>query len=197
VFGAKQLTQSINSKLLLENTQENCLPDSSKKNYFIQKDFLESLEIIEEHSFISYWYSYGNKWRRFSEKNTSLNFIKEILRMEEAKEIFEIMIKSYKKYLRDNLFKEFLGPLSKEDKENLLLQAISLYQGRFRSVWVRFGKPGPKKFNNWPRIFSFFKRIIDLGIYDSIEAVFHKIMKNIGPVMNEEEIYKLRSSFVC
>jgi hypothetical protein len=192
---AKRLTECINLEIPIENPQENCIPDSIANNYETQKNFLESQELLEEHSFINYWYSYGPELQQFSTKATNLNFIKEILRKEEAKKIFDVMKRNYKRYMRDYLFREFLGLQSKEDKEKLLFQAISLYQGRFRSVWVRLGKPGPKKFNYWPRVFSFFQRTIDLGIHDSIEAVFHEIMNNIGPVMNEGKTFILKKQF--
>jgi hypothetical protein len=181
--GTKQLAQP-----------PGCLPQR-RDNYLTQRDFLERLELLEEHSFIRYWYSYENLNRKFYTKSTSLNFITKILRMEEAKNIFGIMKKSFKKYMHDKLFKEFLGPLSKEDKEKLLFQAISLYQGRFRSVWVRLGKPGPKKFKNWLQIFIVFQRIINLGIYGSIETVFHDLMIYVNDPQKEELVYQLGHQF--
>jgi hypothetical protein len=193
VYGATQLTQPADSELTLP---EKYHQERIRNDYLVQKDFLESLEFMEEHSFISYWYPNLHMRPRFSTKNKSLNFIKMILEHYSAEEIFHIMKKRFKKYMQNELFKVFLDQnSSKEDKEKLLFQTISLYQTRFRSVWARLGKPGPKKFNNWPRIFLLSQRIIDLGIYGSIEAIFHEIMKVPFRIKNEQIIYKLKKQF--
>jgi hypothetical protein len=187
VHGARQLTQASPLEEKMGKSPSN---DNTKDNYLIQKELLENLGLMDDCSFVSFWYFYENK-----RPVSTIEFIREIMKPEGERRIFRIMRRGFKKFMRKKLLIEFVGPLSKESKEELLFQAISLYQGRMRSIWERIGEPGTKKFDNWPFIFFFFQKTIHLGIYDTLEGLFNEIMLRIDGYQTTKYLYRLKKQF--
>jgi hypothetical protein len=116
-----------------------------------------------------------------------------------AKYIFRKMKKNFIRYLNERVLKELLScdpKISKAEKIKLLLQVMSLYWGKFRSIWARIVKPGKIKFKNMNQIFFDFQKMISLGIYGSLEYVFDEIILNFRKTTNNNLLISYRNCYI-
>jgi hypothetical protein len=198
---AKRSYQSADLKLSLEDLQEKILLDHRDQKcfssnftvtsikYIPPKELLKNMESMNENAFIILWSSYEKY--RFSWPK--VNLIKEL-----NEKRFVIMIENYESYLGEIVLKELLSTNSKDSKdvkEGLLFQAMSLYQGRFRSIWMRIaGKT--KRFDDLKLTFLVCQKVIDFGIYNVLEYLFGMIVKYLEKEpKNYELIYSYKIHF--
>jgi hypothetical protein len=145
------------------------------------KKFLKEMALMGDFPFILYWYSYGNlifvsdtDWCLFREITIQKNL---------EKSIFEAMKVNYSRYLNERVLKDLLSTnpeVSEAEKEELLSDAMALYYGMFRSIWIRLVKPGSEKFDDLQPTFTFYRKILYLGIYDSLDLIFSEMFRNIN-----------------
>jgi hypothetical protein len=193
VYTAKRSYQSVDQKISLQDLQEKILLDQRNQEcsspnfnfksikYIPPQELLRDMELMNETAFIILWSSFGNYRYTWSK----VNLFKEL-----NEERFEIMKGNYELYLGEVVLGMLLSANpedSKDVKEGLLFQAISLYQGRFRSIWMRIaGKT--KKFDDLKEAFLIYQRVIDLGIYNVLEYLFKKIVKHLEMEPNNYDL---------
>jgi hypothetical protein len=156
------------------------------------KILLVDMRFMDETAFILMWTSYGHA-QTFSTKATGWNLIKEF-----NEKMFDKMKENYVEYMSDMVLKELLSthPENTRDaKEDLLFQAISLYQERFRSIWARIPeKTG--KFDDLKETFLIYQIVLDFGIHNSLEYLFNGIIANLENTKNDGFLlYSLKRHF--
>jgi hypothetical protein len=108
------------------------------------------------------------------------------------------MKKNYVDYMNWTLLEQFVSSdpkISKTEKEDLLVEAMSLYYGKFQSIWMRIIEPGTEKFDKMRQTFSNFQLAIDLGIKGSIEYAFGEFMRNFDGQDNDKLFFNSKRHF--
>jgi hypothetical protein len=192
VYGANQILRITNSTFLLEEVRQKIVRNHRNRkndhyslnisyiNSVPTKEFLQGINLWEDCPFIIFWYSFGF-CVGLSSRATGVNFIHDITDQGIGASIFDEMKDNYTRYMRRRLLQDLLAPdseISKNDKEELLSLAMSLYYERFQSIWARIVRPGTEKFDNLKPTFSFYERAHILGIYGSLGFSFRKIFRN-------------------
>jgi hypothetical protein len=153
---------------------------------------LIDIEFMDETAFILLWYLYGGP-EPLCPRATNWNLIKEL-----NERMFKTMKENYFRYLSEMVLKELLSTNpenTKDVKEELLLQAISLYQRRFRSIWMRIPRK-TEKFDDLKEIFLIYQKVIDFGIYYSLKYLFKELNANLESTKNNGFLlYSLKQHF--
>jgi hypothetical protein len=206
VLGASQSRQSDDPKTLLMAFQEQILSDQRNRvenSYKIDIDpiadisplnLLKEMEFMDDCAFILFWKS-GGSITGLPSKATGCRFIRDVAndRFKPIFSVFDMMKSNYKKYLEKKVLKELLSQISKAEKEELLFNATSLYNGKFRSIWMRTMGSENGKFDYLHEIFSFFKNAISLGVYGLLEEKFNELVKYYnGPKRDDPPYLKAK-----
>jgi hypothetical protein len=187
VYGSNQVFHADTAKEMLEELEWSILsfPKRGKIEVNISsmlalstKNFFKTVQLMYDYTYILFWYSYGHRMD-LPTKATWLNFIKEIKRFGYGGHIFMVLKENFVKYMDEKLLADLLisnPDISETDKENLLLDAMTLYQYKFRSIWLKLGNSG--KFDDLKPKFSYYRKLLCLGIYDSLDVAFNKMVRN-------------------
>jgi hypothetical protein len=194
ITDASKSSQLNDLKSPLEELQEKILSiHRNRSEYWIDigenpiaartpKKFLKEIALMDDFPFILYWASYGNLL--FVADRTGWCLFREITIKKNLKKfIFEAMKDNYKRYLNERVFKDLLSTspeISEAEKEELLSDAITLYYGKFRSIWLRYVKHRSEKFDDLQPTFTFFRKILYLGIFRSLDLIFSEMLRNLN-----------------
>jgi hypothetical protein len=194
--------------VLINGTSQSSLEELEEAILFTHRDnyekipakkFLKDIQLMSDFAFILLWYSYGCHKNLSPSRATGLNFINKVSKKKNRGEIiFGEMRANYEKFLGEKVLKELLLPdskVSKAKKEELLNDAIALYQGKFRSIWMRIVKPGSEKFDDLRQMFSLFQMAIEIGIYESLDFVFREIFRNFNVLDKQKLVYVYKKQF--
>jgi hypothetical protein len=108
-------------------------------------DFLSAMELMGDCFFIAFWDSYrvdlwANQSYWPSKARDAASLFNEVNQMGKGNELFVNMIRNYKMYL-DRVVLNYQG-----DKDQLITLAMSLYYGKFRSIWRKLGITNSEEF---------------------------------------------------
>jgi hypothetical protein len=160
--------------------------------------FFSDMNLLDDFLFILFWDSYGYT-QYLPSRATGWDFIIEITNQGRGNSKFEGMKRNYETYLYEVVLKKILSKeqkISENEMEKLLLEAMNLYHGKFRSVWRKLVKPGSKKFDYMRPLFLNFYQTNNLGIHCSLEAVFNKINRIVkDPNVNNDLLYPYLKHF--
>jgi hypothetical protein len=113
-------------------------------------------------------------------------------KLESKKPYIDCYERKYEYYLEEKILKEFLSAkITKAEKEALLAKAMSLYHGKFYSIWRRLSL---LDFDKLPLIFSFLQRAINKDIYELLDFAFNESVKKLDK-NNIETIYAYKNQF--
>jgi hypothetical protein len=208
VYGTTQPLQSSDSKSLLEKMQEQIIShylNQASKSFELTEDlivpitskkFLQTMNQMDDNSFIIFWDSYRVE-KSVASKVTGRNLIKEVIGQKGFGKLFENMKKIFEYFMYKRLVKQFAFPVPEisDDNEELLLEAMTLYHGKFRSIWMRMAEPGSEKFDDLSPMFANIRQTINLGIHGSLDYVFGEILRNLNRPENKELVFNYKKHF--
>jgi hypothetical protein len=208
VYGAIQTLQLVESISSLAELQEHILllQESGGGGAYSKVDvklianipvaqFFKDMMSMEECSFTLFWYSYGRSICVPS-KSTGWKFFQKIsLKKDLGTFIFGDMKKHFKDYMNQWLLKELLSVESKANKEELLADAMALYYGKFKSIWPKLVDSKFEMFDYLQHTFFFYQKVINLGIYGTLEFLFEQIFKDLGDPLEKDLVFFYKEKF--
>jgi hypothetical protein len=153
--------------------------------------FFSEMNLLDDFLFILFWNSYGYIVVVPNSRATGWKFINDIKNQGLGSSKFKTIRTNYEAYLYNEVLKKILSNekrISKNEMEKLLLEAMNLYHGKFRSIWRELVEPGPEKFDEMRTLFLNFQQTIDLGIQRSLEELFNKIKRNADGQNNNNDL---------
>jgi hypothetical protein len=164
-------------------------PNTSRK-------FLQNMNQMDDIHFIIFWVL-NKGYRSGASKVRGRNLLKQIIERRGFGKLFEDMKKNFEHFMYNRLVKQFVFPVSEisDDNEELLLDAMTLYHGKFHSIWMRMAEPSSEKFDDLSLMFANIRLTISLGIHGSLDYSFGEIMRNLNHPEKNEWVFNHKKHF--